>query len=90
MGEGEARYADFTMLGADGTPIAGVCHARGVNVGLPPVWMIYLPVGDLAASVRRVEAEAGTVIKAMRGTQGEYVHAVIRDPVGACLALTQA
>lgn len=42
------RYADFNMLGDDGEPAAGVCHARGVNVGLPPVWMIYLPVGDLA------------------------------------------
>lgn len=90
MREGEARYADFTMLGADGTPVAGVCHARGVNVGLPPVWMIYLPVGDLAESVHRVEDEGGTVIKAMRGRQGEYLHAVIQDPVGACLALTQA
>ena len=27
-------YADFTMK-ADGEPIAGVCHARGHNAGLP-------------------------------------------------------
>jgi len=88
--EGEARYADFTMLGADGSPVAGVCHARGVNVGLPPVWMIYLPVGDLAESVRRVEEAGGTVISAMPGEDGANAYAAIQDPVGACLMLTRS
>lgn len=81
------RYADYQMLGGDGTPAAGVCHARGANLGLPPVWMIYLPVGDLAESLRRVQEEGGKVLKAMRGKNGEYAYAAIQDPVGACLAL---
>jgi predicted enzyme related to lactoylglutathione lyase len=81
------RYADFNMLGDDGKPAAGVCHARGVNLGLPPVWMIYLPVGDLAASLRLVQEEGGQIIKATRGTDGEFTSAVVQDPVGACLAL---
>ena len=59
----------------------------GVNLGLPPVWMIYLPVGDLAESLRRVEEEGGKVIKATRGTDGAYAYAAVQDPVGACLAL---
>jgi uncharacterized protein len=84
--EGE-RYADYNMLGEAGTAAAGVCHARGVNTGLPPVWMIYLPVGDLAESLRRVEAEGGEVINTVRGAGGENMYAVIRDPVGAHLAL---
>jgi predicted enzyme related to lactoylglutathione lyase len=87
MEDGSERYADYTMLGEDGDPAAGVCHARGVNVGLPPVWMIYLPVGDLAESLRRVEEEGGEVIKAVEGADGTYVHAAVQDPVGACLAL---
>ena len=87
MEEGDKRYADYNMLGGDGAPAAGVCHARGVNEGLPPVWMIYLPVGDLAESLRRVEEEGGRVIKATRGTDGQYSYAAIEDPVGACLAL---
>ncbi|MGK0521945.1 MAG: putative enzyme related to lactoylglutathione lyase, partial [Planctomycetota bacterium] len=66
---------------------AGVCHARGVNLGLPPIWMIYLPVGDLAESVRRVQEEGGKIIKATRGSDGEYTCAVIQDLVGAHLAL---
>ena len=85
--DGGEHYADYTMLGDDGTPAAGVCHARGVNIGLPPVWMIYLPVGDLAESLRRVQEEGGKVVKAMQGEDGEYVYAAVQDPVGAYLAL---
>lgn len=89
MKDGAERYADYNMLGDDGKPAAGVCHARGVNTGLPPVWMIYLPVGDLAESLRRVGEEGGKVVKTMQGKQGKVVYAAIQDPVGALLALTQ-
>ena len=87
MEDAGERYADYNMLGEGGEPAAGVCHARGANTGLPPVWMIYLPVGDLAESLRRVEEEGGKVLAASRGSDGEYAHAAIQDPVGACLAL---
>jgi uncharacterized protein len=87
MEDGGERYADYSMLGDDGNPAAGVCHARGVNVGLPPVWMIYLPVGDLAESLRRVQEEGGKVVTATQGKAGEYVYAAVQDPVGAYLAL---
>jgi len=87
MEDADERYCDYNMLGDDGSPAAGVCHARGVNAGLPPVWMIYLPVGDLAESVHRVTAEGGSIVKSTRGTDGQYVCAVIQDPVGAYLAL---
>ena len=81
------HYADYKMLSADGSPAAGVCHARGANLDLPPVWMIYLPFGDLAESLRLVGAEGGEVIKATRGADGEYASAVVQDPVGVYLAL---
>jgi len=87
MEDGNERYADFKMIGDDGSPAAGVCHARGVNLGLPSVWMIYLPVGDLAESVRRVPEKGGKIIKATRGKDEGYACAVVQDPVGACLAL---
>lgn len=89
MQDGGASYADYHMLGEDGTPLAGICHARGVNADLPPIWMIYLPVGDLAESLRRVDAEAGRVLKVVGG-EGNYRFAVIQDPVGAYFALLQA
>jgi predicted enzyme related to lactoylglutathione lyase len=90
MQDGGERYADYNMLGDDGNPAAGVCQARGVNVGLPPVWMIYLPVGALGESLRRVQEEGGQVIKAVQGEHGEYAYAAVQDPVGVSLALIPA
>ena len=87
MEDANERYADYNMVGGDGKPAAGVCHARGVNLDLPPTWMIYLPVGDLDESLRRVREEGGKIVKTARGADGEYGYVVIQDPVGACLAL---
>ena len=87
MEDAGERYADYAMLGEDGSPAAGVCHARGVNLHVPPVWLIYLPVGDLGESLRRVEGEGGRILRETRGKDGEYAYAVVQDPVGAYLAL---
>ncbi|MCA8974366.1 MAG: VOC family protein [Planctomycetes bacterium] len=87
MEDAGERYADYCMLSPDGSSVAGVCHARGANLGIPPAWMLYLPVGDLAESIDRVREEGGTVIRESRGADGAYAHAVIQDPVGACLTL---
>ncbi|MBC8328848.1 MAG: VOC family protein [Planctomycetes bacterium] len=87
MGDADERYADFHMLFGDGSPAAGVRHARGANLELPPVWLIHLPVGDLAESLRRVREEGGRILQVTRGADGEHEGAVIQDPVGACLAL---
>jgi uncharacterized protein len=87
MADGTERYADYNMLGGDGTPAAGICHARGVNAGLPPVWLIYLPVADLAESLRRVEELGGAVVRTTKAADGELAHAAVRDPVGAYFAL---
>jgi uncharacterized protein len=87
MEDENERYADYMMLGADGNPAAGVCHARGGNAGLPPVWMLYLPVGDLVESLRRVQEEGGRIVKAFQGENGAYMYAAVQDPVGAYVAL---
>src|SRR5947209_17949788 len=50
MGE----YSDYCMLpAADAAAIAGICHARGPNVGMPAQWLIYITVADLDVSVAR-------------------------------------
>jgi predicted enzyme related to lactoylglutathione lyase len=87
MEDASERYVDYNMFGDDERPAAGICHARGMNLGLPPIWLIYLPVGDLAESIRRAREEGGEIIKATRGSDGEYACAVVQDPVGAHLAL---
>ena len=87
MNDESGRYADYALCTTDGTAVAGVCHARGVNAGLPPVWLICLPVGDLDESLSRVREEGGEVVEARRGKAGSYTYAVVRDPVGVCVAL---
>lgn len=86
MSDGDDRYADYSMLTEEGIAAAGVCHARGGNQGLPPVWLLYLPVGDLVESLKRVREEGGTVLKES-ATDSGHGYAVIRDPLGVSLAL---
>lgn len=87
MDDGGEGYADYMMIGADGNPAAGICHARGDNMDLLPIWMMYLPVGDLIESLSRVREGGGKVIKETMGADGKLACAVIQDPVGVWLAL---
>ncbi len=90
MADGDDRYVDYSMCGHGGGPVAGICHARDGNSGLPPVWLLYLPVGDFAQSLHRVEAEGGTIVKSTAETGDDDPYAIIRDPVGAYFALAPA
>jgi len=71
-------------------PVAGICHARGQNAGLPAVWMVYIVVADLDESLRQTLERGGKILRAATsmGAQGRY--AVIADPSGAVCALFQA
>ena len=83
-------YADYTMTSpADGSAVAGVCHARGVNAGLPAQWLVYISVADLDDSIARCSKLGGSVVFGPRsmGQHGRYC--VIRDPAGAVAALIQ-
>lgn len=90
MADASQSYADYSMLREDGNPAAGLCHARGARAGLPPIWMLHLPVGDLAESLRRVEEEGGKIVQEIKGGDGGCTVVVVQDPVGACLALVSA
>ncbi len=80
-------YADFNMMppGAK-APSAGICHARGSNKDLPPVWMVYIQVEDVEVSVAACREGGGEVIREPAGP-GSGGFAVIRDPAGAVCAL---
>jgi predicted enzyme related to lactoylglutathione lyase len=52
--------------------------------------MLYLPVADLDESLRRVTEGGGSVFREPRRAEGGHAYAVIRDPVGAWLALVPA
>ena len=60
-------YADYTMARRTARRRREL-RARGRDAGLPPVWLIYLPVGDLDESLRRVDEEGGKVIRRLGAT----------------------
>src|SRR5262249_18648740 len=81
---------DFNMNDPEtGKPIAGVCHARGGNADLPPVWLIYVNVEDIEKSIARCIELGGQVIPGPKGFGGQGRCCVIRDPAGAALALVE-
>jgi len=81
-------YNDYSMYarGSD-VPVAGVCHARGVNADLPACWLMYITVGDIARSVRTCEERGGRVIRGVKSVGPMGMMAVIADPAGAACAL---
>lgn len=83
-------YADYCMHPGEGSdPVAGVCHAKGVNADIPPGWMIYITVPDVAESVRLCIEKGGQVIRAPKKA-GSGAMAIIRDPSGSVAGLYQS
>ena len=81
-------YEDYSMNSpTTGDPMTGVCYARGGNAHLPPVWMIYVNVEDLDASVQKVTDLGGKLIGDIRTMQGHGRYCAIQDPAGAILTL---
>jgi len=70
------------------TPVAGVCHARGENAGMPAQWLIYIVVENLDEALARCEAAGGTTLH--KRSMGSGGMAVIRDPAGAVCGLYQS
>ena len=86
MGE----YSDFAMIAPEGTgAVAGICHARGGNADMPPVWMVYFSVPDLDAGLEACRDLGGEVLTPVRKAGG-FRYAVVRDPAGAVCAIGQA
>jgi predicted enzyme related to lactoylglutathione lyase len=86
MGE----YDDYNMMPDDGQqPAAGICHARGVNAALPPVWIIYITVDDLDRSIAYIRELGGEVIDERRQEDGTGF-CIFRDPAGAVAAVYQS
>ncbi len=81
-------YNDYNML-AGGEPIAGICHARGLNASLPPVWLPYFEVASLDSSLAAARACGGEVLVEPRSAGAGMRYAVVRDPSGAAAALVE-
>lgn len=74
---------EFEMRRPDGGASATIGPANDENAGVPSVWILSLPVGDLADSLGRAREGGGEVITG----SADAGHAVVRDPVGVCIGL---
>ena len=84
MGE----YDDFVMSAPEsGTPVSGVCHARGGNSGLPPQWLMYVNVANVDDSAGKCAELGGEIIAPIKKMSGHGRYCVIKDPAGAVIAL---
>jgi len=80
-------YEDYHMiLPSTGNSVAGICHARGGNVDMPPVWLVYITVEDVDKSAKMCQDLGGEVVVGP-GQMGGGRFCVIRDPAGAMCAL---
>lgn len=82
-------YADYSMQNAAGATVAGVCHARGGNADLPPVWLVYFVVEDLDQAIAASRERGGELVAPPRSAGPSARYAVLRDPEGATFALYQ-
>ncbi|MEO8369703.1 MAG: VOC family protein [Candidatus Solibacter sp.] len=83
-------YQDFCMTPTgEAQPVAGICHARGQNAGLPPGWMVYITVADLDESLRQTLDRGGKVLRSATGMGDQGRYGIIADPSGAVCALFQ-
>jgi uncharacterized protein len=80
-------YSDWLMRSREGAAVAGICHRRGSNAALPPVWLVYLTVPDLDASLARCGELGGKVVVEPQEMGGMGRYSVVADPAGAVCAL---
>ncbi len=88
MGISMGDYEDYCLTAEDGA-VAGVCHARGGNADLPPMWIPYFLVDKLEERLETLKAKGGTPIGGIRGGHGADKFVVFKDPAGAVAALYQ-
>lgn len=81
-------YNDFAMQGEDSG--VGICHARGNNAYLPPVWMPYFVVADVDAALASCERLGGKRLGEVRSYGPTARYCAIQDPQGAYCVLFQA
>ncbi len=78
---------DFNLTPAGGDePVAGVCFAKGSNADLPPQWLVWVAVDDVAAAAARVREHGGKILDGPR-MMGNHSCCVLEDPAGAVLGL---
>lgn len=81
-------YEDYIMKAPDGETVAGICNSRGMNAGLPAQWLMYVAVENLEKSLEMCIKNGGKQLGDKR-KMGEGFYALIQDPAGAYLMLSE-
>lgn len=82
-------YEDYCMNDPKtGDTMAGVCHARGSNKGLPAQWLVYLTVDDFDKSLKAVEEKGGNVLGERKSDGKGGYYCLVQDPAGAYFMLS--
>ncbi|SMC59660.1 VOC family protein [Moheibacter sediminis] len=89
MKDGENAYQDYVMKDAKGNSVAGICHSRGANTGVPPQWVAYISVENVDESVENALKLGGKLLKEYKSKEGTLFYAMIEDPAGAVFALAK-
>jgi uncharacterized protein len=82
-------YSDYVVATPDNKrTVAGICHARGDNAGLPPCWIIYIKVRSLEASLAAARSNGGEILAGPKQFGGARF-CVLRDPAGAAFGVIE-
>ena len=64
-GPGMRGYADYNMNDTESREtVTIICHAKGPNVGLPPQWLLFITVTDVAHRKKKYVELGGQVVDA--------------------------
>lgn len=81
-------YNDYAMLTNEGEAVAGICHAKGCNIDIPPAWLPYFLVDNIEQAAQAVQDKGGSMVTEIK-SMGDDKYAVIKDPAGAVCAIYQ-
>ena len=88
MDVGMGDYNDYCMISPEDNVVrTGVCHAQGVNAGIPSAWIMYVNVANLDESIEQVKKGGGEVVTGPRKMGEKARYCIIRDPAGAYCGL---
>ncbi len=76
-------YNDFVMTSpADAESAVGICHAKGPNKEIPPQWLVYFNVDDVALALQKCQEGGGKVLRE-KTDMGSFEFGILQDPAGA-------
>lgn len=87
MADGAEPYTDYGMAIDTQTHGGGICHNRGSNKGIPPQWITYFYVEDIAQSLATCLAKGGRLLKESRKKDGSYNYVIVTDPQGSVFGM---